>query len=31
LDPATGKIIALASLETASKELINAIKAAQEG
>jgi hypothetical protein len=31
LDPATGKIIALASLENASKELIKAIKAAQEG
>jgi hypothetical protein len=31
LDPATGNIIALASLENASKELIKAIKAAQEG
>jgi hypothetical protein len=31
LDPATNKIIALASLETASKELLDAIKAAQEG
>jgi hypothetical protein len=31
LDPATGKIIALASLENASKELLKAIKAAQEG
>jgi hypothetical protein len=31
LDPATGKIIALASLEKASKELLKAIEAAQEG
>jgi len=31
LDPATGKIIALASLKYASDELIKAIKAAQEG
>jgi hypothetical protein len=31
LDPATGKIIALASLEKASEELLKAIKAAQEG
>jgi hypothetical protein len=31
LDPATGKIIALASLEKASKELLKAIKDAQDG